>query len=83
MKRTVFVWKESIYKNGFRCKCGNQLVINDHIVEGLYLEDTGFRRWLYCNKCSNPVAFLKKMEIPEGESGLMGNITEYERRKIN
>lgn len=85
MKKTVFVWKESVYKNRFTCNCGNQLADeNGVLIDGKSMvETTSFRRYLYCKKCYKPVAYLTKMEVPEDAEGLMGNISEYERRKMN
>lgn len=85
MLRKVYVWKESVYKNGFKCKCGNQIADeNGNVHDGkMLIEDCGFRMYCYCTNCYQPVAYLRKMEIPEDAHGLMGNITEYERRKMN
>lgn len=83
MRKEVFVWKESVYKNRFICKCGNRLADPDGSNVDMLIENYGFRRYCYCKKCANVVAYLKLMEIPEDEHGLIGNITEYERRKMN
>lgn len=85
MLKPVLVWKESVYKNRFTCKCGNQIADeNGNVQNGkMLIEDGGFRKYCYCSKCYQPVAYLRKMEVPEDAVGLMGNITEYERRKMN
>lgn len=85
MKKRVIVWKESVYKNGFTCKCGNRFLDekNDFSADKIQIENSSFRQWVYCKKCFTPVAYVKVMEVPEDAHGLMGNISEYERRKMN
>lgn len=85
MKKRVIIWKESVYKNRFTCKCGNQIADeNGELISGKsMIEVTSFRRYIYCKKCLKPVAHLTMMEVPEDAAGLMGNISEYERRKMN
>lgn len=85
MKKRVIVWKESVYKNRFTCNCGNQIADENGILieNKSFIEMTSFRQYVYCEKCYKPVAYLTKMETPEDAHGLMGNITEYERRKMN
>lgn len=87
MKENVVIWKESVYKNGFKCKCGHAVASVDgtkvEIADDTLIENLGFRTWVYCGKCNSPVAYLKYMDIPKDASGMMGSITEYERRKMN
>lgn len=85
MKKLVIVWKESVYKNRFTCNCGNQIAEeNGVLINGKsMIEMTSFRQYVYCKKCYKPVAYLTKMELPEDAEGLMENISEYERRKMN
>lgn len=84
MKKRAYIWKKTIYNNNFTCKCGNKLVDeNGEVTEGLLIEQTSFRTYVYCNKCLKPVAFIRYMEVPEETHGLMGNINDYERRKMN
>ena len=82
MKKWTYVWKESIYKNGFKCACGNVLADSEgNPSDNLLFEDGGFRKWLYCDKCLKPVAYLRYMNLPEDAEGMMGNIEEYEKKR--
>ena len=84
MKKQVYVWKESIYKNDFKCSCGNFLAKDLNVIqENVEIPPSSFRKWVYCKKCFKPVAYIQVMNLPEGAEGLMGNISEYERRMKN
>lgn len=85
MKRQAVVWKESIYKNRFRCSCGakladaNGLNFEDHCLIG----ENEFRVYLHCSKCLKPVAYLTHVNVSENEGGMMGNINDFERKTMN
>lgn len=85
MKKKVLIWKESVYKNGFRCtKCGKPLMVDGKLIlNRVMIENGGFRKYVYCKHCFLPVAYEKVMEMPEEEHGMMGDINEYERKKLN
>ena len=75
MKKLGFIWKESIYKNGFKCSCGNQLAdLETGEPKGYVLVDEE-SRVIYCNKCRSPVCCFGEMET-DLEPGLHGNIEE-------
>lgn len=79
MMKDVFIWRESVYKNHFKCnKCGH-VVANEH---GYPQDDTLFapsHDLLFCGKCKNPVCKIQKMNtnLPDG---LHGNIDDYIER---
>ncbi len=78
--RTAFIWKESIYKNGFKCSCGNQLASQETGEPlGHVLVDTEMNI-IICNKCMKPAACFGEMET-ELEPGMHGNI--YEAFRVN
>ena len=73
MKMMGFVWKESIYKNSFKCSCGNQLADPDTgNPEGHVLVDEE-TRVIYCDRCHQPVCCFGEMES-DLPPGLHGNI---------
>ena len=78
----VFVWKESIYKNGFKCSCGNTLSDDPNTGEpkdGLLLNT--ITNTLFCDKCKEPVCIMGEMET-ELPAGLHGNINDYYKNLI-
>lgn len=80
MKENVIVWKESVYKNGFRCKCGNVLIKDQTLSEeNTYGGFNGFRKMVYCKKCNAPVAYMKYMEVPEGSKIIIGDLRSNEK----
>ena len=86
MKKKAMIWRESVYKNGFRCtKCNTPMADMDGTVneDTVLIEYTGFKTYAYCRKCYLPVAYVKMVEVPEDAHGLMGNLNDYERRKLN
>lgn len=79
IKRYVFVWRESVYKNDFKCKCNFKLT--DGIVPKNELLYDRFSRVLFCPLCKQAVCKIKRMRGPANiEKGLYGNIDEYKRR---
>ena len=67
MKKTAFIWRESIYKteeNGiFRCNICKHIIadINTGEVDG-NVAASGPQDILYCPDCGNPVAKIKEIE---------------------
>lgn len=55
MKQTAHIWKESIYKNKFRCSCGNQLADPENGAPKGYVLCDPEKQTIYCNKCGRPV----------------------------
>lgn len=81
-KREAFIWRESVYKNKFKCNiCGNQ-VADPETGEPtrLTLVSPKFGM-IQCPRCRNVVARIEMMEVPEDMSGLQGSLADYERRE--
>lgn len=74
MKKAV-IWRESVYKNDFRCNvCKEKLSNNGVPSEEILSDEEG--RVLYCPTCRNCVAYVKDIEI-DLPSGLYGNWKEF------
>lgn len=56
MKKNAIVWRESIYKNDYKCSCGKKLFENGDVVNDV-LFDTR-RDELICPVCMKVVAKL-------------------------
>lgn len=72
MKQMVFVWRESVYKNDFSCKCGTKLAgetgypTEDVVVNA---NDPHDKR-LFCGKCKELVGVYKVVDANlEGKQG--------------
>lgn len=75
MIRPTFIWKESIYKNSFRCSCGNQLADpQTGEPEGHVLVDEE-NRIIYCDRCHQPVCCFGEIET-DLPAGLHGDINK-------
>lgn len=81
MIKEAIIWRESVYKNRFICKCGRKLAddngnVNGDTLVAKYINDT---EYLHCPKCKNAVAYITKIDAPENMSGLQGNIEDFKR----
>lgn len=80
MLRTAIVWRESVYKNDFKCnKCGH-VVANK---KGWPADDTLYDpdgQWLFCPECHNCVGREKEVD-DDGPSGLRGYFGDFMRKK--
>lgn len=72
----AIVWRESIYKNGFKCSCGKQLVTDGKIERDVLYNPHD--KLLFCPECHNLVAMLKgEVEVKDDdETMLKGEWTE-------
>lgn len=83
MKIPAFVWRESVYKNDFTCKCGTKLVDdkgypNENVgVNG----DDKFDQRMWCMKCRELVGVVKEVE-DDGRSGKQGHYDEKKDGKL-
>lgn len=80
MKMAV-VWRESVYKNKFKCnRCGHQVgdVKTGEVKGETLVDEMNGCPYIFCPECKNAVAYFKEMEIPENISGFMGNIENWE-----
>lgn len=77
-KQTAYVWRESIYKNNFRCKCGTILAKPDGEPLGDTLYETQ-QKLIICPTCGNVAAVVKEIEVAipmTGKQGYWGDITD-------
>jgi len=81
MKRTVFVWKESVYNNDFTCKCGAKIADDD----GRPTENVGMNPEekydirLFCMKCRDLIGVMKEVDVDDDAS--KGKLGEYDEEK--
>ena len=78
MKKAVYVWRESVYKNDFRCSCGKILFEHGEPADGEKVDEIGY---LYCGNCGKCVARVATVEMLPEETGMMGNYEEYLSRR--
>lgn len=78
MKKTVYVWRESVYKNGFHCSCGKTLFEHGEPADGVTVDEIGY---LYCGNCGKCVARIQTVEMKPEETGMMGSYEEYLSRR--
>ena len=79
-ERMCFIWRESVYKNKFKCNiCGTLIADENGEPRPNALVSPKFGM-IQCPLCRNVVAHIKMMEVPEGMSGLQGYLGDYERR---
>lgn len=75
MKVPAIVWRESVYKNDFKCSCGFPLM-----TEGTINRDVLYNphdKLLICPKCQKVVAKLKgEMEVAVEGTQMKGKWTE-------
>lgn len=77
MKRDVLIWKESIYKNHFVCKCGEKLADKDtgEPVADLPCLQSPTQLVGICPKCQEAVFVMVCEDLPkELKGGLHGDI---------
>lgn len=83
MKREAYIWRESVYKNGFNCNCGKSLADESGYPHGDTLYDTK-NDLIVCPACGLVVAKVKIIDAPADlPSGLQGDWSEYERSQLS
>lgn len=73
MKAPIIVWRESVYKNDFKCNnCGLDLMKDGEMNQNILSDRQG--KYLFCPRCKNMVAMVKgEMEVPdETEGSILG-----------
>ena len=80
MKKTAFIWRKSMYDNGFKCnKCGRKCVGDD-------LQPTDdmlcMGPVLICPDCKNEVAFITEIDAPESMEGMQGYFGDFLDGKV-
>ena len=77
MKKVVTVWRESVYKNHFKCNiCGRQIADENGNPIGRQRGNI-FEGILQCPQCFNVVARYEEVDVPEGMTGLQGNCDDF------
>lgn len=74
MRKTAIIWRESIYKNGFRCRCGSVLFANEKLTNSAGIDSDGFVR---CLNCNHTAGIMAEIEMKPEEGGMMGNYEGY------
>ena len=85
MTREAFIWRESVYKNTFKCnECGEPLAdANDGYPLGTTLFDTR-ENLLICPNCGNVVARVTTIdETEDAPVGLAGSWEDYKKGQMN
>lgn len=83
MKKTAFIWRESVYKNDFCCShCGTAVGMSNGEPLGstLFSESQGL---LFCPDCKTVVAKITEIDAPEDMTGKQGNWEDFERQMVN
>lgn len=65
MKKPAFIWRKSVYQNGFCCKCGRKLldeVTGELNRKAVCIRPTESNVLLLCMKCGRTAAFLKEID---------------------
>ena len=76
MKKIATIWRESVYKNDFKCNvCGETLahkngIANDKVKVDMF-------NYVFCRNCNNVVARIEQIEAPENMHGLQGNYADF------
>ena len=79
MRKTAFIWRESVYKNDFKCnECGTVLATTSGEPLGTTLYDNRNGN-LICPDCGNCVAMTKEIDAPEVVSGKQGYWRDFEK----
>lgn len=69
MSKKALIWKKSIYLNGYRCRCGKVLFVQDDLVDdvliGTVAEDEAI---VVCPDCYDTVARITTVEKAEEEN---------------
>ena len=85
MKREAYIWRESVYKNEFKCNdCEEPLADpKDGYPLGTTLYDTE-EDLLICPNCGNVVARVEMIDMSDDEpTGLSGSWEEYKKGQMN
>lgn len=91
MKKCCFVWKKSVYENGFNCpKCGKRLFdpktgeVSDNVgvdKDSVINHEERQALLLWCMECKEIVAYYYVGDFPEELCGLQGNYELYKADK--
>ena len=81
MKKTGYIWRESVYKNGFKCSCGRLLMKDGkpiNVIASHAIGDDSDDTYLFCIGCNKSVALIKEVEVPDDtDRQMMGDYNEF------
>ena len=80
---TAFIWRQSIYENDFKCKCGYKLFDTSKNEPARDVLIDQIDNYMYCPKCGLAVGKIVDMGETDMKSGLYGYWPEFEKRKAN
>lgn len=80
---TAFIWRQSIYENEFKCKCGYKLYKPEKNEPGRDVMIDITNGAIYCPKCGWVVGKIVDMGDTDMKPGLYGYWPEFEKRKAN
>lgn len=80
MRKRAVVWRESIYKNGFRCRCGTVLLEGEKLTKSTEIDPDGFVR---CRNCDYSAGVLADVEVRPEDTGMMGDYEGYMKRLLS
>ena len=94
MEKIATVWRKSIYKNNYKCKCGHKLSENgdepDHCLIFAEMQEMVIKSkpWsevlspCFCPKCHKIVGYMQKVDVPEDIAGAQGSLQEFMNKKM-
>lgn len=82
MRKIVLIWRESVYKNHFKCnQCGRKLADEDGTpIRKTMVSDRFAHGFMKCAYCHNVVCKMETGDYPDSIYGLQG---EYKERENN
>jgi len=82
MRKIVLIWRESVYKNHFKCnQCGRRLADKDGTpFRKTMVSDRFAHGFMKCAYCHNVVCKMETGDYPDSIYGLQG---EYKERESN
>ena len=78
MKKTAIIWRESVYKNDFRCNVCKAALFNADtktVKDEVLIDET--TNLMYCPDCKNLVARIQEITVTKDIKGLQGNWDKY------
>ena len=80
---TAIIWRQSIYENEFKCKCGYKLYkpVKNKLDRDVIVDFTN--ALLYCPKCGWVVGKMVYMGETDMEPGLYGLWSDFEKKNAN
>lgn len=78
----AFIWRQSIYENDYKCKCGYRLFneFKGDLSRDVLIDTASDEKWLYCPKCGLCVGRMVDMGETDMQSGRYGYWPWFERK---